>query len=164
MRLVVKCFLNLSHSRPNFSFVLILPEFFGVTLINKITRTVQRKSGDCECNYNGLHGWIPVDRPPHTYVSGLPFSNTSSACCTVCSPPKVKSPSITTYPPFTLLPPPPPSFPSGKHCTVVCDNVFPSSFAPSPSTPCPSDSCQSVPLYFPTGLIHYDLIMQRETI
>ena len=103
MRLVVKCFLNLSHSRPNFSFVLILPEFFGVTLINKITSAVQRKSGDCECNYNGLHGWIPVDRPPHTYVSGLLFSNTSSACCTVCSPPKVKSPSITTYPPFTLF-------------------------------------------------------------
>ena len=33
-------------------------------------------------------------------VSGVQFDNTSSAHCVVCSPPQVKSPSVTIYPIF----------------------------------------------------------------
>ena len=33
-------------------------------------------------------------------VSGVQFYKTSPVYCTVCSPPKVKSPSITIYPPL----------------------------------------------------------------
>ena len=58
-------------------------ECIGVTLVNKIIQ-----------------------------VSGVSFSNTSSVYCIVCSPLKVKFPSITIYAPFPLsylrLPPTPP--------------------------------------------------------
>ena len=42
-------------------------------------------------------------------VSGVPFYNTKSLYCIVCSPPQIMSPSITIYPPYTLfyLPPSP---------------------------------------------------------
>lgn len=36
-------------------------------------------------------------------VSGEQFYYTSSDCCIVCLQPKVKSTSITVYPPFTLF-------------------------------------------------------------
>ena len=36
-------------------------------------------------------------------ASGVQFYHTSSAYCTVCSPPQVKSPSIAVHPHFTLL-------------------------------------------------------------
>ena len=52
-------------------------------------------------------------------VSGIQFYNTSSVYCVVCSPPKVKSPSITIYPPLPSSTAPTPS-PSGNHRTVVC--------------------------------------------
>ena len=46
-------------------------------------------------------------------VSGAQFYNTSSVHCSVCSPPQVKSPSITIYPPY----PPPPLPPwQSWHC------------------------------------------------
>ena len=48
--------------------------FIGVTLVNKIIQ-----------------------------VSDVCFYNTSSAHCTVCSPPQMMCPSITIYPPYTLL-------------------------------------------------------------
>ena len=68
---------------------LLLIEFIGVALINKIM-----------------------------LVSGTHFYNTPSVYCTVCSPPQVKSPSITIYPPFTLSYLPPHPFPSGDQHTV----------------------------------------------
>ena len=48
-------------------------EFIGVTLVSKIIQ-----------------------------VSGVRFYHTSSVYCTVCSPPQVKSPSITIHPHFAL--------------------------------------------------------------
>ena len=52
-------------------------------------------------------------------VAEVQFYNIPSVYCTVCSPPEVKSPSITIYPSFTLSYIPPPHFPSGNHHTVV---------------------------------------------
>ena len=48
----------------------------------------------------------------------MQFYNTSSVYHIVCSPPQVKSSSITIYPllPSSISPP----FPSGNHHTVVC--------------------------------------------
>ena len=54
-------------------FILLL-EFIGVILVNEII-----------------------------YISSVQFYNTSSVHCIVCSPPKVKSPSTTIYPWFTLF-------------------------------------------------------------
>ena len=60
-------------------------------------------------------------------VSGVQFHNTSFVFCVVCSPPWVKSPSITIYPPF----------PSGNRHAVVCVyegffSLIPLLFSPSP--------------------------------
>ena len=52
-------------------FKFIFIEFIGVTLVNKILQ-----------------------------VSGVQFYNTSPVYCTVCSPPHLKSASITIYPPL----------------------------------------------------------------
>ena len=55
------------------------------------------------------------------------YNSITHHLCIVCSPPQIKSPSITIYLPFTLfyLPHPTP-FPSGNHHTVVCvhDSFF----------------------------------------
>ena len=69
-----------------------LIEFMGVTLVNKIRQ-----------------------------LSGAHFHNTSSVHCIVCSPPQVKSPTITIYPPHTLL-----HLPStlGNHHTAVRVHEF----------------------------------------
>ena len=51
-------------------------------------------------------------------VSGAQFCNTLSVHCVVCSPPQVRSPSVTIYSPSPPLPPPSPL--PGNHHTVVC--------------------------------------------
>ena len=47
-------------------------------------------------------------------------THTSSVHCIVWSPPQVRSPSVTSYPPFTLSYLLPPLSPPGNHCAVVC--------------------------------------------
>ena len=55
------------------------------------------------------------------WVSGIQSYDTSSVYCIVCSPPKVKAPSV-SHPlsPLDPLLPPPPPFPPGNHHTVLC--------------------------------------------
>ena len=76
----------------------------------------------------------------NNYIGFRCFYYTSSVYCIMCSPPQVKSPSLTIYHPHTLLP-----FPSVNHHTVICIyEVFlfcfvfcliPSPLSPSPLTP-----------------------------
>ena len=56
------------------------------------------------------------------YRFHVQFYNTSSVHCIVCSPHKIKSPSITIYLPIvsSISPIPLPPFPSGNHHSVVC--------------------------------------------
>ena len=83
-------------------------------------------------------------------VSGAQFYGTSPVCCTVCSPPQVRSPSITIYLPITS-PYPPTPFSSGHHCTDYVSTSFlgrglqsHSTFFTNSYNPSPSASCQSV--------------------
>ena len=87
-------------------------------------------------------------------ISGVQFYKTSSVYFIVCSPPQVKSPSITIYPTFTLLTLLTP-LPSGNHHTVVCVWLLlflvfcfallnPLTFFNQPPKPLTSDICQSV--------------------
>ena len=82
--------------------------------------------------------------------SGAQCYNASSVYCTVCSPPRIKSCSVTIYTPFTLFYTLPPF---SLVITILLSvsmrvwEVFllsPFNFSPSPSTPLPSTSCQSV--------------------
>ena len=73
-------------------------------------------------------------------VSGAQLHNTSPVYCIVCSPPKVKSSSITIYSPLYPHLPLPPSFPSGNQHTDVCLykaslSLIPSLFSTSLPTP-----------------------------
>ena len=52
-----------------------------------------------------------------TQVSGVRVYHALSVHCIVCSSPQVTSPSITTYPPFTLSP-------TGNHQTAICVHEF----------------------------------------
>ena len=84
-------------------------------------------------------------------VSNVQLCNASSLYCIVCSPPKVKSPSTTIYPPFTLFNLSPTFLSLWESALLclrsflfVCFCIIPSPFSPSPPTPLPCDSCQSV--------------------
>ena len=71
--------------------IFLFTEFVGVTLVNKILQ-----------------------------VSGAQFYNTSSVYCTVCSPPQVRPPSTTTYPPIPSSTSPDP----GSHHCWLCPRVL----------------------------------------
>ena len=88
--------------------IFLFIEFVGVTLVNKILQ-----------------------------VSGAQFYYTSSVYCTVCSPPQVRPPSTTTYPPY---PPPPPPTPAvttvdcvhESFLSVLSPWILPSSLSSTP--------------------------------
>ena len=90
---------------------------------------------------------------PITWVRSVRFHNTSSVYCITYSPPWVKSPSVTVYPPCTLFYFLPHPLPSGCHHTAVCVQGFfflflpllnPLTFFTHSHNPLPSNSCQSV--------------------
>ena len=88
------------------------------------------------------------------YVPGVQFYNTLPVYFIVCSPPKVKSPSITIYHPFTLFYLPPPPYPLGCLClwSICClclCSIFvcllnPFTFFTQSLNSLPSDSCRPV--------------------
>ena len=89
-------------------------KFIGVTLVNKIIQ-----------------------------VSGAQFHNTSFVHWTVCSPPQVKSPSITIYPPYILFYLPLPHLPLAITVLVSVSISSSFSFLLNPSIPNHSpNSCQ----------------------
>ncbi|KAF6125190.1 hypothetical protein HJG60_009715 [Phyllostomus discolor] len=89
---------------PHFMFFLFI-EFIGVTLVNKMIQ-----------------------------VSGAQFHSTSSVHCVVCSPPQVRSPSITIHPPKLSSTSPWPPSPWQSPRLSMNSFFFCSSTAPPPPT------------------------------
>ena len=100
------------------------------------------------------------------------FYDTSSVHCIVCSPPQIKSPSITIYPAFTLSYLLHPPFPRGitlqlsiyevsgfVAVVLFLFNCF--TFFTQPPYPLPSDSCQSILFIYESVSVLFVILFVR---